>query len=98
MGKRKNNKDRNRKTKLDIKREMKSFDETLIFKTEEEFTHALKQFLEYIKKENHKRYISSYITYIKERQNKLTKQLERKKNTPSEKKEKLKMKKERYEK
>lgn len=85
MGKsyKKNIKDKNIGKKISIKKEIRQFDEKLVFETEEEFSLALNVFLQDIEEPKIRKYIFAYIRHILEKREKLTKQFDRKKKTAS---------------
>lgn len=88
MGKsyKKNIKDKNIAKKLNIRKEIREFDERFSFETEEELSQKIDNFLLNIKEEKRKKYILSYIRYISEKKEKQIRKLVRqKRNTNSRK-------------
>lgn len=87
----KNTKDKNYKVKLNIKNEIKDFDDKLTFENEEELFKKLDLFLSNIEKSKIKKYMISYITEKLKQREKVEKKLRRIRNTKNaEKKYKLK--------
>lgn len=76
----KNTKDKNRKGKERIRKEIEKFDEMLVFQTKEELASLIETFLYTVPKDLERKYISSYIRYTLQKREKFIKQWERKKS------------------